>query len=236
MLAALYDAQHAALFANLEMVTLDLNHVLYEAGDMIDVVYFPLDCVISLLYMMEDGRSVDTSVVGNEGLVGVAAVLGGKVAPFRAMVQLPGDALRLHVRVLKDAFNRDAKVREILLRYTQSLLIQLGQTAGCNRHHSLEQRLCCWLLYCMDRVSSNNLAMTQELIASNLGVRREGVTAAARKLQKQGVIDYGRGHITVLNRSRLEALSCECHAIVTRETDRLLPAMKSTSTQHLSLR
>lgn len=197
--------------------------MLYESGDTLRYVYFPLDCIVSLLYVMENGASAEISVVGNEGLIGVALFMGGESTTSRAIVQSAGHAYRLRGNLLKTEFNLHGGMLHLVLRYTQSLLTQMAQTAVCNRHHSIDQQLCRWLLLSLDRLSSNELTMTQELIANMLGVRREGVTDAAGKLQKLGVIEYCRGHITVLDRPRLEELCCECYAVVKAETDRLLP-------------
>ena len=200
-----------------------LGGVLYEPGDVLPYVYFPTDCIVSLLYMMADGASAEIAVVGNEGLVGVALFMGGETTSSRAIVQSAGGAYRLGGKKLKQEFHRDGHMQVLLLRYTQALITQMAQTAVCNRHHSVDQQLCRWLLLSLDRLSSSRLAMTQELIANMLGVRREGVTEAASKLQKLGVITYRRGQITVLDRIKLEQLCCECYAVVKRETDRLLP-------------
>jgi len=185
-------------------------------------VYFPTDSIVSLLYVMEDGASAEISVVGNEGVIGVPLFMGGESTPSRAVVQSAGYAYRLPAQRLKDEFHRQEELLFMHLRYTQSLITQMAQTAVCNRHHCINQQLCRWLLLSLDRLSGNQLTMTQELIANMLGVRREGVTDAAGKLQKLGVIDYNRGHITVLDRRKLEQLSCECYAVVKKETDRLL--------------
>jgi len=200
-----------------------LGGVLYEPGDVLPYVYFPTDCIVSLLYMMADGASAEIAVVGNEGLVGVALFMGGETTSSRAIVQSAGGAYRLGGKKLKQEFHRDGQMQVLLLRYTQALITQMAQTAVCNRHHSVDQQLCRWLLLSLDRLSSSRLAMTQELIANMLGVRREGVTEAASKLQKLGIITYRRGQITVLDRRKLEQLCCECYAVVKRETDRLLP-------------
>ena len=200
-----------------------LGGVLYEPGDVLPYVYFPTDCIVSLLYMMADGASAEIAVVGNEGLVGVALFMGGETTSSRAIVQSAGGAYRLGGKKLKQEFHRDGQMQVLLLRYTQALITQMAQTAVCNRHHSVDQQLCRWLLLSLDRLSSSRLAMTQELIANMLGVRREGVTEAANKLQNLGVISYRRGQITVLDRRKLEQLCCECYAVVKRETDRLLP-------------
>jgi CRP-like cAMP-binding protein len=197
--------------------------VVYESGDAMRHVYFPTDSIVSLLYVMENGASAEISVVGNEGLVGVSLYLGGESTPSRAVVQSAGSAFRLPRARLKEEFNRHGELLMLMLRYTQCLLTQMAQTAVCNRHHSVDQQLCRWLLLSLDRLTNNNLTMTQELIANMLGVRREGVTEAAGKLQKLGVIRYARGKITVLDRPKLEALSCECYAVVKTETDRLMP-------------
>jgi CRP-like cAMP-binding protein len=201
-----------------------LGKVLYESGDVLRHVYFPVDCIVSLLYVMENGESAEISVVGNEGLVGIALFMGGETTPSRAIVQSAGRACQLSAQKLKDEFRRNGNLQVSLLRYTQSLITQMAQTAVCNRYHSVDQQLCRWLLLSLDRLPSNELTMTQELIANMLGVRREGVTDAAGKLQKLGIIQYARGQITVLDRPELERLSCECYAVVKRETDRLLPA------------
>ena len=184
-------------------------------------VYFPTDAIVSLLYIMKDGASAEIAVVGNEGAVGVSLFMGGETTPSRAIVQSAGSAYQLSGRRLKEEFERHGQLLHVLLRYTQSLITQMSQTAVCNRHHSIDQQLCRWLLLSLDRLSSNRLEMTQELIADMLGVRREGVTVAACKLQDLGVIRYSRGHITVLDRPKLEKLSCECYAVVKKETDRL---------------
>jgi CRP-like cAMP-binding protein len=223
LLAALPAEVQNRLFPHLELVSLPLGMVLYESGDTMRHVYFPTDSIISLLYVMESGASAEISVVGNEGLVGISLFMGGESTPSRAIVQSGGHAYRLPSQKLKDEFNRHGELLVLMLRYTQALITQMSQTAVCNRHHSIDQQLCRWLLLSLDRLSSNKLTMTQELIANMLGVRREGVTEAAGKLQRQGVIEYSRGHITVLDRHKLEQLSCECYAVVKKETDRLLP-------------
>ena len=223
LLNALSDEVRARIFPELELVTLELGKVLYESGDTMRHVYFPVDSIISLLYVMEDGASAEISVVGNEGLVGVSLFMGGESTPSRGVVQSAGSAYRLMGRKIKEEFNRHGELLVLMLRYTQALITQMAQTAVCNRHHSIDQQLCRWLLLSLDRLPDNRLTMTQELIANMLGVRREGVTDAAGKLQKLGVIEYSRGHITVLDRPQLESLTCECYAVVKRETDRLLP-------------
>jgi CRP-like cAMP-binding protein len=186
-------------------------------------VYFPTNCIVSLLYVLADGASAEISVVGNEGLIGIALFMGGETTPSRALVQSAGFAYRLSAQALKDEFHRNGEVQLLLLRYTQALITQMAQTAVCNRHHSVDQQLCRWLLLSLDRLTSAELVMTQELIANMLGVRREGVTEAAGKLEKLGVIRYARGRITVLDRPKLEQLCCECYAVVKKESDRLLP-------------
>ncbi len=223
LLAALDPEVQGRLFPYLELVPLPLGDVLYESGDAMRHVYFPTDSIVSLLYVMESGASAEISVVGNEGLIGVALFMGGESTPSRAIVQSEGTAYRLLGQRLKDEFNRHGGLLVLMLRYTQALITQMAQTAVCNRHHSVDQQLCRWLLLSLDRLPSNKLVMTQELIANMLGVRREGVTEAAGKLQKHGAIEYSRGHITVLNRPAIEKLSCECYAVVKKETDRLLP-------------
>jgi CRP-like cAMP-binding protein len=223
LLAALPAEVKGRLFPHLELVPLPLGKVLYESGDALRHVYFPTDSIVSLLYVMEDGDSAEIAVVGNEGLVGVSLFMGGDSTSSRAMVQSAGSAYRLLAQMLKDEFNRHGEMLLLMLRYTQSLLTQMAQTAVCNRHHSIDQQLCRWLLLSLDRLESNHLVMTQELIANMLGVRREGVTEAAGKLQRSGAIEYSRGRITVIDRPGLEKLSCECYAVVKAETDRLLP-------------
>ncbi|MFL1466840.1 Crp/Fnr family transcriptional regulator [Marinobacter sp. HN1S83] len=221
LLAALPDSAKERIFPRLKLVEMKLGDVIYESGQPIDFVYFPTNCIISLLYVMLSGASAEISVVGNEGMAGIAVFMGGDSTPSRSIVQSRGYAYRMPSSELKGEFNNDADVRVLMLRYTQALITQMSQTAVCNRHHSIDQQLCRWLLLSLDRLPDNQLTMTQELIANMLGVRREGVTEAAGKLQKLGVIEYHRGHIAVLDRSRLEALSCECYAVVKRETDRL---------------
>ena len=222
LLAALPAEIQERLFAQLELVALQQGQVLHESGDTLRHVYFPTDAIVSLLYVTESGASAASAMVGNEGLVGVALFMGGESTPSRAIVQSSGAAYRLPGQKLKDEFNQHSELMLLLLRYTQSLITQMSQTAVCNRHHAIDQQLCRWLLLSLDRLPDNQLSVTQELIASLLGVRREGVTEAAGKLQKLGVIDYCRGHISVLEREELEALSCECYAVVKQENDRLL--------------
>ena len=215
------------LFPQLEQVSLPLGKVVYEPGDAMRYVYFPTDAIVSLLYVMEDGSSAEISVVGNEGVVGISLFMGGESTPSRAIVQSGGSGYRLTGQWLKDEFNRHSAFQQLLLLYTQALITQMAQTAVCNRHHSIDQQLCRWLLLSLDRLPDNRLTMTQELIANMLGVRREGVTEAAGKLQRQGVIEYHRGHIIVLDRPRLEKLCCECYAVVKKESDRLLHYLPS---------
>ena len=223
LLAALSAGERDRLYPHLRLVPLPLGKVLYESGDVLGHVYFPTDSIVSLLYVLADGASAEISVVGNEGLIGVALFMGGETTPSRAIVQSAGHAYRLIGQLLKDEFHRNGELQLLLLRYTQALITQMAQTAVCNRHHSVDQQLCRWLLLSLDRLSSTQLTMTQELIANMLGVRREGVTEAAGKLQKLGVIEYSRGQITVLDRPKLEQLCCECYAVVKKESDRLLP-------------
>lgn len=225
LLAALPGEVQQRLFSHLEHVSLPLGQVLYESGESIRHVYFPTDSIVSLLNVMESGACAEICVVGNEGLVGVSLFMGGESTPSRAVVQSGGYAYRLPGQRLKDEFNRHGELLVLMLRYTQALITQMSQTAVCNRHHSIDQQLCRWLLLSLDRLPGNQLNMTQELIANMLGVRREGVTEAAGKLQRQGVIEYSRGRITVLNRRQLEQMSCECYAVVKKETDRLLSYM-----------
>jgi len=221
LLAALPERARERIFPRLKLVEMKLGEVIYESGQPIEFVYFPTNCIISLLYVMINGSSAEISVVGNEGMAGIAVFMGGDSTPSRTVVQSQGFAYRLPAPELKIEFNNDSEVRVLTLRYTQALITQMSQTAVCNRHHSIDQQLCRWLLLSLDRLPDNRLTMTQELIANMLGVRREGVTEAAGKLQKLGVIEYHRGHITVMDRAKLEALCCECYAVVKRETDRL---------------
>jgi CRP-like cAMP-binding protein len=206
---------------NLQLTSMPLGKVLHEPGEVQPYTYFPVDCIVSLLYMLNDGDCAEISVVGNDGVVGIVSFMGGESTRGRAMVQSAGRAYQMAGYHLKEIFRTEDAMRSLLLRYTQALITQMAQTAVCNRHHSVDQQLCRWLLLSLDRLPSNELLMTQELIANMLGVRREGVTEAAGKLEKLGVIRYVRGRITVLDRPRLEELSCECYAVVKRETDRL---------------
>jgi len=221
LLAQLTPEAREILTPHLKLVELKLGDVIYEADQDLEYVYFPTDSIISLLYVMTNGASAEIAVVGYEGLVGIAVFMGGESTPSRAVVQSAGSAYRLPAAELKRGFNRDPDMRMTLLRYTQALITQMSQTAVCNRHHTIEQQLCRWLLLSLDRLPTNELVMTQELIANMLGVRREGVTEAAGKLQRFGVIEYSRGRIWVLDRETLEQMCCECYATVKRETDRL---------------
>jgi CRP-like cAMP-binding protein len=221
LLAALSEKARARIFPRLKLVELSLGEVIYESGQIIKYVYFPTNCIVSLLYVMLNGASAEISVVGREGMVGVAVVMGGESTPNRSIVQSSGHAYRMPIADLHKECNEHSEIRVSTLRFTQALITQMSQTAVCNRHHSIDQQLCRWLLLSLDRLQANQLVMTQELIANMLGVRREGVTEAAGKLQKLGVIQYQRGKITVLDRPQLERLSCECYAVVKRETDRL---------------
>ena len=223
LLAALPSDIYQRLQPNLELVPLKLGASVYEAGGKQAYVYFPTNAIISLLYVMKDGASAEIAVVGNEGIVGIALFMGGETTPSRAVVQSAGHAHRLSSRLLKREFECGGALQHLLLRYTQALITQMAQTAVCNRHHSIEQQLCRWLLLSADRLPTNELTMTQELIANMLGVRREGVTEAAGKLQDAGLIHYSRGRITILNRPKLEKRVCECYAVVKKEFDRLLP-------------
>jgi CRP-like cAMP-binding protein len=224
LLAALPNLVTSRWLAHLEDVELSLGQVLYESGGTLSHVYFPTTAIVSLLYVMENGASAEIAVVGNEGIVGISLFMGGESTPSRAVVQSAGRGLRLKAQVLKDEFNQAGPVLHLLLRYTQALITQMAQTAVCNRHHSLDQQLCRWLLLSLDRLQGDELVMTQELIANMLGVRREGVTEGALKLQQAGLIRYARGRITILDRAGLEKRTCECYAVVKYEYDRLLPA------------
>jgi CRP-like cAMP-binding protein len=225
LLGALPAEVFDRLLPNLKPIAMPLGKVIYEADAEMAHVYFPTPgCIISMLYVMTDGSSAEIAVVGNEGMVGIALFMGGGTTPSRALVQSAGQAFQLTGWVLKEEFERHTELQHLLLRYTQALITQMSQTAVCNRHHSVDQQLCRWLLLSLDRLSTNELTMTQELIANMLGVRREGVTEAAGKLQAQGLIRYSRGHIAVLDRPGLEAHVCECYSVVKKEYDRLLPA------------
>jgi len=227
LLAALPAAVLKRLLPQLKLVPLPPGDVLYESGDTLRYVYFPTNTIVSLQYIMESGASAEMAMVGNEGIIGIALFMGGDSTPSRALVQSDGFAYRLRGRDLKKELDHHSELLQLLLRYTQSLITQMAQTAVCNRHHSINQQLCRWLLLLFDRLPNNSLSMTQELIAKMLGVRREGVTEAAGKLQRLGIIEYSRGQITLVNRAQLEALSCECYAVVKKETDRLLPRIKT---------
>ncbi len=229
LLAALPAADYERVRPQLEPVALDLGRAIYESGGQQVYVYFPITSIISLLYVMLDGSSAEIAVVGNEGLVGISLFMGGETTPSRAVVQSAGNCYRLRSSVLKAEFVKGGEMQHLLLRYTQALITQIAQTAVCNRHHSVEQQLCRWLLLSLDRLSSNKISMTQELIANMLGVRREGVTEAAGRLHAAGLIEYSRGTITVTDRPRLEAKVCECYAVVKREYDRLLPSVAATA-------
>jgi len=212
----------------LEAVEMPLGHVLYESGRTLSHVYFPTTAIVSLLYVMENGASAEIAVVGHEGIVGISLFMGGESTPSRAVVQSAGQGLRLKAHLIKQEFEQAGPAMHLLLRYTQALITQMAQTAVCNRHHSLDQQLCRWLLLSLDRLQGSELVMTQELIANMLGVRREGVTEGALRLQKLGLIRYSRGHITVLDRPGLERRTCECYAVVKKEYDRLLPDKVAT--------
>jgi len=228
LLAALPDVEWQRWLPELESIDMPLGQVLYESGNTLSHVYFPTTSIVSLLYVMENGASAEIAVVGNEGIVGISLFMGGGSTPSRAVVQSAGRGLRLNPKMLKNEFNQNGPVLHLLLRYTQALITQMAQTAVCNRHHSLDQQLCRWLLLSLDRLRDNELVMTQELIANMLGVRREGVTGAALKLQEAGLIRYTRGHISVLDRAGVEKRTCECYAVVKKEYYRLLPAKPAT--------
>jgi CRP-like cAMP-binding protein len=223
LLAALPDAELKRWLPELELIEMPLGHVLYESGATETNVYFPTSAIVSLMYVMKNGAAAEIAVVGNEGIVGISLFMGGNSTPSRAVVQSAGKGYRLKARILRDEFERAGPVTHLLLRYTQALITQMAQTAVCNRHHSLDQQLCRWMLLSLDRLPGSDLVITQELIANMLGVRREGVTEGARKLQKDGLIRYSRGRIKVLDRKGLEKRVCECYAVVQKEYDRLLP-------------
>ena len=225
LLAALPVEEWLRIKPQLEWVEMPLGKVLYESDGALSHVYFPITAIVSLLYVMIDGDSAEIAVVGNEGIVGISLFMGGETTPSRAVVQSAGFGFRLKSQVLKEEFNRAGKLMHILLRYTQALITQMSQTAVCNRHHSLDQQLCRWLLLSLDRLQGDELIMTQELIANMLGVRREGVTEAALSLQRAGLISYSRGHIKILDRAGLEQRTCECYAVVKKEYERLLPSI-----------
>lgn len=230
ILAALTPVERARIYPHLQRVPLRLGEVLYEPSAAFRYVYFPADCIISLLHTLKDGATAEIAVVGNDGLIGVAFFMGGETTPSRAVVRSAGHAYRLVGKRLTEEFRRNGHMRFLLLQYTQALMTQMAQTAVCNRHHSVDQQLCRWLLLSLDRLEANELTMTQALIADMLGVRREGVSEAANKLQNLGVIRYRRGRITVLDRDKLEHLCCECYAVVKREIDRLLTAKALNAT------
>jgi CRP-like cAMP-binding protein len=223
LLAALPEADWLRWRPQLERVELPLGLVLYESGVTLSHVYFPTTAIVSLLYVMEDGASAEIAVVGNEGVVGISLFMGGESTPSRSVVQSAGHGVRLKADAMKGEFNRSGPVMHLMLRYTQALITQMAQTAVCNRHHRLDKQLCRWLLLSLDRLQGSDLVMTQELIANMLGVRREGVTEAALRLQNAGLIRYTRGHIKVTDRPGLEQRACECYAVVKKEYDRLLP-------------
>jgi CRP-like cAMP-binding protein len=227
LLAALPEAELKRWLAHLEIVNLPLGSILYESGATVSHVYFPTNAIVSLLYVLENGASAEIAVVGKEGIVGISLFMGGGSSPNRAVVQSAGQGFRLGAKVLQEEFLRAGPVLHLLLRYTQALITQMSQTAVCNRHHSLDQQLCRWLLLSLDRLPGDDLVMTQELISNMLGVRREGVTEAAMRLQAAGLIRYARGRISVLDRPGLEKRSCECYDVVKREYDRLLPGKQA---------
>src|SRR3954465_11809533 len=225
LLDALPEVDCERLRPSLELVSLPLGMSLYESGGAQGYLYFPRNAIVSLLYVLADGASAEIAVVGNDGVVGISLFMGGETTPSRAVVQSAGEGYRLRASIMKEEFERGGPLQLLLLRYTQALITQMTQTAVCNRHHSLDQQLCRWLLLSLDRLPDNKLVMTQELIANMLGVRREGVTEAAGKLQAQGLIEYSRGKIAVVDRDQLEAHVCECYSVVKKEYDRLLPAL-----------
>ena len=227
LLSALPPTEWERWLPQLERVSMPLGQVVYESGRPLSHVVFPTTAIVSLLYVMENGASAEIAVVGHEGVVGISLFMGGESTPSRGVVQSAGEGFRLRAAAIKDEFNRSHPVMHLLLRYTQALITQMAQTAVCNRHHSLDQQLCRWLLLSLDRLPGNELVMTQELIANMLGVRREGVTEAALKLQKLGLIRYARGHITVLDRPGLTERTCECYAVVKKEYERLLPVRQA---------
>ena len=228
LLAALPSAARQRWLPHLELADMPLGEVLYESGGTLNHVYFPTTAIVSLLYVMQNGASAEIAVVGNEGIIGISLFMGGESTPSRAVVQSAGVGYRLKAQLMKDEFNRGGPALHLLLRYTQALITQMAQTAVCNRHHTLDQQLCRWLLLSLDRLEGDELVMTQELIANMLGVRREGVTEGALKLQRAGLTRYSRGRITVLDRKGLERRSCECYEVVKKEYDRLLPVKLPT--------
>ena len=228
LLSCLPEADLERVFHHLELVPMQLGQVVYESGATLKHAYFPIDCIVSLLYVMADGDSSEVAMVGNEGIVGISLFMGGDATAGRAVVQSDGHAFRLKGSVLKEEFKRGGPFQHLLLRYTQALLTQMTQTAACNKHHSVPQQLCRWLLLGLDRLPDNKLMMTQGLIANMLGVRRAGVTDATGALESAGVIRYSRGNFTVLDRPRLEQAACECYAVVKKEFDRLLPEVTAS--------
>ena len=233
LLAALPAVEFDRLSEHLELVSMPLGEALYESGGRLQHVYFPTTSIVSLIYVLENGASAEIAIVGNEGILGISLFMGGETTPSRAVVQSAGYGYRLKAQLLKDEFNRAGPVLHLLLRYTQALITQMTQTAVCNRHHTVEQQLCRWLLLSIDRLPSDSLTMTQELIANMLGVRREGVTEAAGNLQRAGLITYSRGHITVLDRPGLEQSVCECYAVVKLEFNRLLTDIPHGDPRHV---
>ncbi len=229
LLAALNEKEYAKLFAHLELVELPLGHMIYEPGIQQTHVYFPTTMIVTLFSIMEDGSTTEIGMVGNDGIVGTHFFMGSETATSSAIVQTRGHAYRLHAQILKDEFCINDSIRHLLLCYTQTQFVQVAQTAVCNRHHSVDQQLCRWLLLNLDRLPSNKLIMTQEMIANTLGVRRESITEAAGKLQQAGLIEYHRGHITILDREGLEAMACECYAVVKNESNRLLQEVAAPS-------
>jgi CRP-like cAMP-binding protein len=229
LLAALPATDYKRLLPDLKLIPMPLEWAVYESGNKMGYVYFPTTSIVSLLYVMENGASAEIAIVGNEGLVGISLFMGGETTPSRAVVQSAGYGYRLKAGVIKREFAMGGALQHLALRYTQALITQMSQTAVCNRHHSLDQQLCRWLLLSLDRLSGDELVMTQELIANMLGVRREGVTEAAQHLQQAGIIRYTRGHIKLLDRTKLEKRVCECYAVVKKEFDRLLPYEVPTS-------
>jgi len=223
LLAALPATDYARLLPDLELIPMPLGWAVYESGSEMGYIYFPTTSIVSMLYVMENGSSAEIAIIGNEGLVGISLFMGGESTSSRAVVQNAGNGYRLKAKVLKSEFALGGALQHLALRYTQTLITQMAQTAVCNRHHTLDQQLCRWLLLSLDRLPGDELVMTQELIANMLGVRREGVTEAAGNLQRDGIIHYNRGHITVMDRPKLEKRVCECYAVVKRELDRLLP-------------
>ena len=223
LLAILPESESNRIVPHLDLVPFPLGMVLYESGNRLDHVYFPTTAIVSMLSVLEDGTSAEIAMVGNKGIVGIALFMGGDTMPTRAVVRNAGHAYRLGARLLQQEFNRNGALQRLLLRYTQALMTQMAQTAVCNRHHTLEQQLCRWLLLSLDRLAENELRITQKLISDMLGVRRESINAVTVRLQNAGLIHYSRGRVTVLNRPGLEALACECYTVVREEFRRLLP-------------